>query len=107
MVFVIRKKKKKKQLIENSLKLKWRGLPRWSSGSNFRLPRQGTWVRSLVKELRSYMPRGVAKELKNINKFLKKEGSLGGDNFYKTFISNPLSLQLSRGGQVGLKVPSP
>ena len=67
MVFVI-KKKKKKELIENSLKLKWRGLSWWSSGSNFRLPLQGTWVQSLVKELRSYMPQGVAKEFKNINK---------------------------------------
>ena len=38
------------------------GLPWGSSGYGSVLPLQGTWVRSLVQELRSYKPHGVAKK---------------------------------------------
>ena len=40
-----------------------------------RLPMQGTWVQSLVRELRSHMLHGVAKE---INKLWRKEKSIPG-----------------------------
>ena len=33
----------------------------WSSGYSSVLPIQGTWVQSLVRELRAHMPCGVAK----------------------------------------------
>ena len=32
------------------------GLPWWSSGQDSALPMQGTWVQSLVRELRSCVP---------------------------------------------------
>ena len=34
----------------------------WSSGYNSMLPMQGSWVQSLVRELRSHMPCQVAKK---------------------------------------------
>ena len=37
------------------------GLPWWSSGYDSALPLQGAWVRSLVGEIRSCIPCGVAK----------------------------------------------
>ena len=40
------------------------GLPWWSSGLDSALPLQEAQVRSLVRELRSHMPRGTAKKKK-------------------------------------------
>lgn len=48
------------------------GLPWRSSGQDCELPLQGVWVHSQVRELRSRMPRGVAKNSKNND---RKEGA--------------------------------
>ena len=43
------------------------GLPWWSRGQDSGLLLQGVWIRSLVEELRSYMPCRVAKKKKKKN----------------------------------------
>ena len=52
--------------VENSVvvvqKLTRRGLPWRSRGYDSAPPMQGAWVPSLIAELRTYMPRGMAKK---------------------------------------------
>ena len=43
-------------------KIKAQAIPWWSSGQDSVLPLQGTWVQSLVRELRSYTARSMAKK---------------------------------------------
>ena len=52
---------------------KIQGLPWWSRGWDSVLPPQGTWVQSLVGELRFHMPWGTAKKQKQKLKWLWSE----------------------------------
>ena len=65
------KQKIQKNVNKYHLKFITQGLPWWSCGKDPALSMQGTWVQSLVVELRSHKPNGVCsqklKKKKNLN----------------------------------------
>ena len=66
-----------------------RGLPWWSSDQDSELPLQGAWVRSLVRDLRSHMPRS-----QNIL-FLKRGGGWGWDASSQVHIASRQRSQIA------------